>query len=252
MSKAILYDATQCVGCLECEKACAAQNDLPYDDAVAKVKQTSATKYTYVAVKNDTGEEKYMRHLCMHCLDPTCVSVCPVKALVKTKEGPVVYDASKCMGCRYCIQACPFQIPKYEWTKAIPTVKKCIMCSDRVAAGKQTACAEACPTGATLFGDRDLLLVEARKRLDENPLQYFHHIYGEKEAGGTGVMMLSSVRMGEWGFPTNLGTESLPSLTEGVLSHVPDVVTIGSAVLGGIYWITHRRDIVRKAEEEDK
>lgn len=252
MSKAILYDSTQCVGCLECEKACATANDLPYDDEVAKIKKTYADKYTYVAVKSDTGEDKYMRNLCMHCLDPTCVSVCPVKALTKTKEGPVVYDASKCMGCRYCIQACPFQIPKYEWTKAIPTVRKCIMCSPRVAKGQQTACAEACPTGATLFGDRELLLVEARKRLADNPLTYVNHIYGEKEAGGTGVMMLSSIRMGEWGFPTNLGEVSLPSITEGVLSHVPDVVAIGSAVLGGVYWITHRREIVAKAEEQDK
>jgi formate dehydrogenase iron-sulfur subunit len=252
MSKAILFDSTQCVGCLECEAACAKENGLPYDDQVAKVKKTSDTKFTYVAVKTINDEEKYMRNLCMHCIDPTCVSVCPVKALTKSAEGPVVYDASKCMGCRYCMMACPFQIPKYEWSKAIPTVKKCIMCSERVAEGKQTACAEACPTGATFFGDRDLLLVEARKRIDENPLQYVNHIYGEMEAGGTGVLMLSSIPFSEWGFPANLPTHSLPSITEGVLAHVPDVVTLGSAVLGGIYWITHRREIVAKTEQEGK
>jgi formate dehydrogenase iron-sulfur subunit len=155
------------------------------------------------------------------------------------------------MGCRYCMMACPFQIPKYEWTKAIPTVRKCIMCTDRVKAGLQTACAEACPTGATLFGDREPLLADARKRINDNPTLYVHHIYGEKEAGGTGVLMLSSIAFSEFGFPTNLGTESLPSITAGVLSHVPDVVTIGSAVLGGIYWITHRREIVAIAEKED-
>jgi len=251
MSKAILFDSTQCVGCLECEAACAKENGLPYDEQVAKVKKTSDTKFTYVAAKNVDGEEKFMRNLCMHCVDPTCVSVCPVKALTKSAEGPVVYDASKCMGCRYCMMACPFQIPKYEWTKAIPTVKKCIMCTERVKAGKQTACAEACPTGATFFGERDLLLVEARKRIDEHPLQYSNHIYGEREAGGTGVLLLSSIRFDEWGYPTNLGTESLPSITEGVLSHVPDVVTLGSAVLGGVYWITHRRELVAKSEQED-
>lgn len=251
MAKAILYDATQCIGCLECEKACAQQNGLPYNDEVAKLKKTCDTKFTYVAVKNDAGE-KYMRTLCMHCIDPTCVSVCPVKALEKTKEGPVVYDASKCMGCRYCMMACPFQIPKYEWTKAIPTVRKCIMCSDRVKAGKPTACAEACPTGATLFGDRELLLVDAHKRLDANPLQYVNHIYGEKEAGGTGVLMLSSVRFAEFGLPSNLGTQSLPSITGAVLEHVPDVVALGSAVLGGIYWITHRREVVALAEKDEE
>ena len=251
MNKAILYDATQCVGCLECEAACAKQNGLPYDDEIAKVKKTYDSKFTYVATKEADGE-KYMRFLCMHCEDPTCASVCPVKALVKTADGPVVYDASKCMGCRYCMMACPFEVPKYEWSKAIPTVRKCIMCSERVAAGGTTACTEACPTGATMFGDRDLMIAEARKRIAENPLQYVAHIYGEKEAGGTDVMMLSSVPFDEFGLPANLGTESLPSITEGVLSHVPDVVTVGSAVLGGIYWITHRREIVAKVEKEEE
>lgn len=251
MAKSLLYDATQCIGCLECESACATANGLPYDDTVAKLKKTDEKKFTYVAVKND-GEDRYMRFLCMHCEDPTCVSVCPVKALVKTKQGPVVYDASKCMGCRYCMMACPFQVPKYEWTKAIPTVRKCIMCSERVAAGKQTACAEACPTGATLFGERDLMLVEARKRIDQEPLKYINHIYGEKEAGGTNVMMLSSVRFSEFGLPANLPASSLPDITHGVLSHVPDVVTLGSAVLGGIYWITHRRELVADAEKDEQ
>jgi len=251
MSKAILYDATQCVGCLECESACATENGLPYDETIAQVKRTSDTKFTYVAVKAG-DEEKYMRHLCMHCEDPTCVSVCPVIALTKTKEGPVVYDASKCMGCRYCMTACPFGVPKYEWSKAIPTVKKCIMCTDRVKAGKTTACTEACPTGATMFGERDAMIAEARKRIAENPGMYVNHIYGEHEAGGTDVLMLSSVPFQEFGFPMNLGTESLPELTENVLSHVPDVVVIGSAVLGGIYWITHRREIVSAVEKSSE
>jgi formate dehydrogenase iron-sulfur subunit len=250
MSKAILYDATQCIGCLECESACAAQNGLPYDDAIREVKKTSETKYTYVAVRKSGGEEKYMRRLCMHCLDPTCVSVCPVKALTKTAEGAVVYDASKCMGCRYCMMACPFQVPKYEWSKAIPTVRKCILCADRIAAGKPTACAEACPTSATIVGDRAALLAEAHARIAQSPLQYIDHVYGEKEAGGTGVMMLSSVRFSELGLPANLPMESLPNLTGAVLSHVPDVVSIGSAVLGGIYWITHRRERVAQAEAQ--
>lgn len=248
MSKAILYDATQCVGCLECEAACAKENGLPYDDEVAKVKKTSATKFTYVAVKT-SSEEKYMRRLCMHCEDPACVSVCPVKAMQKTENGPVVYDASKCMGCRYCMIACPYGVPKYEWSKAIPTIKKCILCSERVGAGKVTACTEACPTGATIFGDREAMLAEASKRINENPGTYIKHIYGEKEGGGTNVLMLSSVPFQEFGLPSNMPLESLPSLTEGVLSHVPDVVTIGSAVLGGVYWITHRRDIVAQAEK---
>jgi formate dehydrogenase iron-sulfur subunit len=251
MTKAILYDATQCIGCLECEAACAKQNGLPYDEQIARVKEASETKFTYVAVRTEKGEEKFMRNLCMHCVDPTCVSVCPVKALTKSAAGPVVYDASKCMGCRYCIMACPFKVPKYEWSKAIPTVKKCIMCADRVAAGQPTACSEACPTGATKTGDREALLAEARQRIADNPGLYVPVIYGATDAGGTGVLLLSSVPFEKFGLPTNLGTTPLPQITGDVLAHVPDVVTVGSAVLGGIYWITHRRDIVTAAEKED-
>lgn len=247
MSKAILYDATQCIGCLQCEEGCAKANGNVYNDAIAKEKKTSDHKFTYVA---DKGNEKYMRRLCMHCEDPTCVSVCPVGALEKTAEGPVIYDGDKCMGCRYCMTACPFGIPKYEWTKAIPVVKKCIMCNDRVAKGLQTACAEACPTGATKFGDRETLLAEARQRLAANPNLYVKHIYGEKEVGGTSVLMLSSIPFGDFGLPTHYGSEPLPPLTGKVLSHVPDVVTVGCAVLGGIYWITNRRDIVAAAEKD--
>ncbi len=250
MSKAILYDATQCVGCLECEVACARQNGLPYDDAVAKVKKTCDTKFTYVAVINE-GEEKYMRTLCMHCVDPTCVSVCPVKALVKTKEGPVVYDASKCMGCRYCMMACPFQVPKYEWSKAVPTIRKCTMCSERQAKGMVTACTEACPTGATTLGERTAQIAEAHRRIAENPGTYVNHVYGEKEVGGTGVLLLSSIPFAKFGIPPQ-GEEALPEVTGRVLAHIPDVVTIGSAVLGGIYWITHRRDLVAAAEKDEE
>lgn len=252
MSKAILYDATQCIGCLQCEEACAKENGLPYDEGVKNEKRTSDHKYTFVAVKKVAGEEKYMRRLCMHCDDPTCVSVCPVGALEKTKLGPVTYDADKCMGCRYCMVACPFGVPKYEWTKAIPRVRKCIMCSERVAAGKQTACAEVCPTGATIFGERDALLAEARRRLRENPAAYLNHIYGEKEVGGTSTLLLSSVAFGDYGYPTHYGPEPLPPLTGKVLEHVPDVVVVGAALLGGIYWISNRREIVASAEKNNE
>jgi formate dehydrogenase iron-sulfur subunit len=249
MAKGLLYDATQCVGCLECESACAKQNGLPYDEKIGAEKVTSAHKYTYVAVKAD---EKYMRRLCMHCQDPTCVSACPVNALAKTKEGPVTYDESKCMGCRYCMVACPFGIPKYEWAEVLPGVRKCILCNDRVVKGQQTACAEACPTGATLFGERDALLLEARKRILENPGTYVNHIYGEKEVGGTSVFKLSSIPFDQWGLPMNLGSQPIPNLTADIIEHIPDVATVGMAVLGGIWWITNRREAVAIAEREEE
>lgn len=248
MPKALLYDATLCVGCLECERACATQNNLPYDESLETLKKTSDLKYTYVA---DAGDEKYMRRLCMHCVDPTCASACPVGALVKTANGPVTYDEHKCMGCRYCMIACPYDIPKYEWSKVLPRVQKCIMCAPRVAAGQPTACSEACPTEATIFGERDALIAEARRRIAESPGQYVDHIYGEHEAGGASVLLLSSVPFATFGFP-DLGERPIPYLTADIIEHVPDVVTLGWATLGGIWWITRRRDIVAAEEARER
>ena len=244
MSKGLLYDATQCVNCLECERACATQNKLPYNDTIEKQKKTDEYKLTFVA---DGGKEKYMRRMCLHCQDPACASVCPVGALEKTKPGPVTYDAAKCMGCRYCMVGCAYNIPKYEWSKVIPTVKKCVLCSDRLKEGKSSACAEACPTGATLFGERSELLEEARKRIRENPGTYVNHIYGEHEVGGTSVLLLSSVPFEQFGLKPFASTP-LPELTGRVLARIPDVVTLGGTLLGGVYWITHRREAVEAAE----
>jgi len=248
MSKGLLYDATACIGCKQCEVGCAEANHLSYNDAIAAEEKTSEHKFTYVATRKG---DKYMRRLCMHCKNPSCVSVCPVGALQKSKLGPVTYDADKCMGCRYCMVACPFGIPKYEWSKAIPAVRKCIFCTDRLKAGKQTACAEICPTNATLFGERDDLLAEAHRRIRENPGQYINHVYGEHEVGGTSILFLSGEPFGEFGFPTNYGAEALPPLTGAALDHVPDVVSVGFALLGGIYWISNRRAAVSAEEKRD-
>jgi formate dehydrogenase iron-sulfur subunit len=244
MSKALLYDATKCIGCKACEQACAEQNKLPYDDKVAAEEFQSAHKFTYVGTKGD----KFMRRLCMNCEDPSCASVCPVAALKKTSEGPVVYDASKCMGCRYCMVACPFNVPKYEWNALNPRVRKCTMCGERVLAGQQTACAEICPTQATLFGDREELLREAHRRILENPNDYVNVVFGEKEVGGTSVLLLSSVPFPSWGYNVDLPSEPLPRTTYRVLSRIPDFVPLGAVLLGGTYWITHRREQVAAAE----
>jgi formate dehydrogenase iron-sulfur subunit len=178
--------------------------------------------------------------------------VCPVGALKKTALGPVTYDKSRCMGCRYCMAACPFGVPKYEWEKAVPGVRKCVMCSKRVADGKQTACAEICPTGATKFGERDQLLEEAKKRIHDNPGKYLPHIFGETEVGGTSVMLLSSIPFNAFGFRTDLTERALPLYTYQVLSRIPDFVPLFGTLLGGIYWITHRREDVAEAEAKEK
>jgi formate dehydrogenase iron-sulfur subunit len=248
MSKAILYDATLCIGCKQCEQACAEHNRLVYDDKVAAEAEQSAHKYTVVL----THGEKFMRRLCMNCNDPACASVCPVGALHKTAAGPVVYEEDRCMGCRYCMVACPFSVPKYEWDKVLPRVQKCTMCADRVAAGKVTACTEACPTGATRFGERDDLVAEAQQRLRENPGKYVNHIYGLHEVGGTSVLLLSSIPFEEFGYRGDLVSDALPLFTYRVLSRIPDFIPLGGIVLGGIWWITHRREDVARAEAEPR
>ena len=248
MSKGLLYDNTLCIGCKRCEEACAEKNKLPYNEAVAAEDRQSDHKFTVVLTKG----EKFMRRLCMNCQDPACASVCPVGALQKTAAGPVVYEENRCMGCRYCMVACPFGVPKYEWGKVLPRVQKCTMCADRVAAGQQTACAEACPTGATKFGERDALIGEAQQRIRDNPGKYVNHIYGLNEVGGTSVLLLSSVPFEEFGYQTNLTRDPLPMLTYRVLSRIPDFVPLGGILLGGVWWITHRREEVAAAEAEEK
>jgi formate dehydrogenase iron-sulfur subunit len=244
MSRAVLYDSTLCVGCKACEGACAERWGLPYDEKIAAEEHLSAHKLTAI----ESHGERYSRRLCMHCEQPTCASVCPVGALHKTALGPVVYDADKCMGCRYCMTACPFQVPSYEWSARLPKVRKCDQCYERQSKGQPTACTAACPTGATTCGDRDALVAEAKKRIAEKPDAYYNRIYGLKEVGGTTVLMLSAVPFDQIGLRTTLPQEALPSLTWNVLSHVPDVVSVGSVLLGGIWWITNRRDEVAKAE----
>jgi len=244
MSKAILYDSTLCIGCRACEGGCAERWGLPYNDKIAAEEKISAHKLTAV----ETHGERFSRRLCMHCAEPTCVSVCPVGALQKTPLGPVVYDAEKCMGCRYCVQACPFQVPTYEWNERLPKMRKCDMCYERQSQGKLTACAEVCPTGATKNGDRDQLLGEARQRMAEKPGQYYGKIYGVKEVGGTSVLYLSAVPFEQIGLRTGMPQEALPDLTWRVLELTPDVVSTGSVLLGGIWWITNRRGEVARKE----
>lgn len=240
MTHGILFDSTRCIGCGGCSAACKEQNGLP--DEI----ESRTTAYTWTTV--DRREGAYVRRMCMHCLSPTCVSVCPVGAMKKTEAGPVDYDPDLCIGCRYCIMACPFDVPKYQWDKLLPVVGKCIMCTSRLAEGQAPACATVCPTGATKFGERDALIREARERIAAAPDRYVDHIYGLEEAGGTSVLMLAGVPFASLDLPGNLPHKPLPQLTWQVLSHLPDLVSVGAVALFGIHWITKRRTYVRAAE----
>ncbi len=244
MSKAILVDTTRCIGCGACVSACKEANGLPQNE------DTTLTAETLNIVESHSGV--FVRKFCMHCQDPTCASVCPVGALRKTAAGPVIYEESRCMGCRYCMMACPFGIPRYEWKLVLPKVKKCTMCAPRQAKGLQPACTEACPVQASIFGERNELLREAEDRLRQNPAGYVQHIYGKDEVGGTSVLYLSAVPFEALGFPANVPHDPLPMYTYRVLSKIPNVVVMGTVLLGGIWWITKRRAEVAYAEGEEK
>jgi len=238
----LLFDMVQCQGCYSCIEAC--MEDHGFEGDAEEVTTLSATALTTLNTEGDYP----IRNMCRHCVTPSCASVCPVKALTKTPEGPVAYDASRCMGCRYCMMACPFNIPRYEWDKPAPMVRKCDMCYARVKAGGKTVCADACPHDATVFGTREELLELARKRIKADPDEYYDHIYGEHEVGGTSVLFLAPYPVEELGFTAALGTTPLPEHTWKVLQHVPGLGLVGGTALLAVWWITKRRDEVALAE----
>jgi formate dehydrogenase iron-sulfur subunit len=241
--RAILVDVTKCIGCGSCTEACQKSNEQSPHEARGFDEQT----FTFLM---DRGNDVYVRRLCMHCEQPSCASACPVSALHKSPEGPVVYDASKCLGCRYCMVACPFGVPTYEWHSAMPRVRKCQMCSHRGDAGP--ACAEACPTGATITGERETLLAEARSRVANDPKTYFQRVYGVTEAGGTDVFFIGPKDSDALGLPNVKSQVPLPDLTWQALKHVPDVVLFGGVFLGGMFWLTKRKEEVARAEHDEK
>ena len=239
-SPAILIDTTRCTGCDRCVAACKAENELGPDRLRAgqrRVDDLSATRFSTVRWLEG---DHYVRQQCRHCLEPACVSACLVGAMQKTPEGPVIYDADRCMGCRYCLLACPFDVPRYDWEAAVPTVRKCTLCYPRLREEREPACVEACPEKALLFGPRPDLLREAHRRLQVHPERYLPHVYGEHEVGGTSVLMLSNFPLAELGWP-NTPDRPLPQLTWAALDKVPATVVAVSALMGGLHWIIARR-----------
>ena len=286
MSRSVLVDTTRCIGCRACQVACKQENELPAEKTEFFAKEggyqnpgaLSANTFSLVTffetMKEGHLKWVFAKRQCMHCLEPSCVSACIVGALKKTESGAVVYDESRCIGCRYCMVACPFEVPTFEWSKLVPFIRKCTFCSSReantapptelngapldeaatarhMATQTQPACSKVCPTGAIRFGERSDLLAEARKRINGAPDKYQDHIYGEKEAGGTSWLYLSAVPFETLDFPTNLGNRPYPSYTRSAMDAVPAVVLGAGALLGGAFWFSKRRAAVEDAERKE-
>lgn len=232
---AVLVDLTACAGCRMCEAACAEANGLPEpaldEDTSLVHRETSDTQWQVVNRFETSKGDVYVRRQCMHCVEPACAAACLTKAMLKTEEGPVIWREDKCMGCRYCMISCPFDVPKFEYNSATPRIQKCRMCWERVTKGGKPACVENCPAEALTFGPRGELLELARQRIYQEPGRYVSHIYGEHEAGGTGWLYLSPVPFTELGFPSGIRDGSYPELTRDFLTAVPLVLTVWPAFL---------------------
>jgi formate dehydrogenase iron-sulfur subunit len=249
--RGILIDVTKCTACEKCVAACTRSHDLDFwqadQDRAVTADGLSAHRLSTIL---EVGDNRFARKSCMHCLEPSCASACLVGALTKTAEGPVLYNRDKCIGCRYCMLACTFHVPRYEWEKTTPYMVKCDMCADRQSRGQLPACVEACPQAALKFGDRDQLLNEAHARIRQNPGRYQDHIWGEKEVGGTSMMYVSDVDLAALSWPPH-HAPPIPSLTEPLIHKTPFIgLAVGISAVG-LNWIIKRRDELAMRPEKD-
>lgn len=249
-----LVDLTRCVGCRKCEQACNTVNHLPapersFEDPTVmnKIRRPDEKAFTVVNRYFPGGLNRqnqlvptFVKIQCMHCQDPACASACIVGALTKKANGSVHYDVSKCIGCRYCMVACPFEIPAYEYHDPItPRVMKCTFCFERISKeGGLPGCAEICPVEAITFGRRSTLLEVARKRIESNPARYIDHVYGEHEVGGTSWMYLSGISFEKLGF-IDVPDHPTPKLSETIqhtlFSYMWSPILL-FGLLGGVMW----------------
>jgi Fe-S-cluster-containing dehydrogenase component len=257
----LLHDTTLCVGCRSCEVACAKVNDLPAPpqpvedtqvfETTRRTTDTALTVVNRYAKATDEAPPVYRKLQCMHCNEPCCATVCPVHAFEKTPEGPVLYDPEVCMGCRYCVMACPYNALAYEYDKVLtPRVMRCTMCYPRIKDGLQPGCAEACPMGAITFGEREQLIEVARERIRKFPERYIDHIYGENEFGGTSWLVLAGTPFEQLDLLPGVTHESLPAIGTSYLSVVPLVITIYPGLLLGMYAFSRRQQAVAKEERQ--
>jgi len=229
----ILFDSTRCTGCKACQVACKRWNELRGEETELGESFTNPTDlsaHTWIrmnfveTVHSSDVSWHFQRISCMHCEEPPCARNCPTRAITKYSEGPVVVDQSICIGCRYCVQTCPFDIMRFDAERGV--VYKCTMCADRIAAGAMPACVDACPMDALEFGDREEMLSKALSKA----ASVGGYVYGHREAGGTSVFYVTEVA------PESLGLPKVPAETIGqrVGGLITDTASIGAAGAVGL------------------
>ncbi len=238
----MLIDISRCIGCGNCQRSCIEANNLhPTTENMGKLQ---AENFTFLQkIELEGGKTRYVKRQCMHCLDAACASACPVKALHQTKEGPIAYKADRCLGCRYCMASCPFNVPTFQWDNGLtPEIRKCMFCIERQREGHGPACASNCPSGALKFGTRDELLKEAKARIAAGNGRYVDRVFGEHEAGGTAMLYISDVPFELLGFRTDVTTREVPGYTWDVMTKLPFVVGGLAVVLTGASVVTRKRN----------
>lgn len=286
----MLFDSTLCVGCKACVAACKEVNDMPptimgddvmFDSARDLSPETLNVIKIYTNGDPVTKDAEidgfaFEKRSCMHCVDPGCVSTCPVTALTRHPvTGIVSYDEDACIGCRTCMTGCPYNVPQFDYDNPFGAIHKCQMCNqkgvERIDKGMITGCAESCPTGATLYGSREALLEEAKRRIAMKPgetynfprgdvrdpsswheaeiPEYRDHVWGEKEAGGTNVMHISSIPFDKLGMPP-LGERSHASISEGIQHTLYSYMALPIVALSGLTYLVKRN--TEKDEGDDE
>ncbi len=248
----MLIDTSKCVGCKECQIACMKSHDLPVNVEASLLGPTalSIVEMRDISPAKDNSNIQPVKRQCMHCLNPSCVSACTVGALHKRPDGRVVYDTERCIGCRYCMYACPFGVPAFEWGKKLSVMRKCDGCSDRFDKGKITACAEACAYGALVYGSREDILKIAKERIKEGKGKILNHIYGESEIGGTSMVYLAAVPYDSLGFPT-LSELAPAEINEKIMHSTPTIAVTILVALSAVHWLVNIRDRLEKKYENE-
>ncbi len=201
--KALLIDLERCIGCRSCQVACKEWNELPAEKTINRgsfenppdLNTNNYNRIRFIEQDDSTGVDwLFFSQRCLHCSDAGCVRVCPSGALFYSDTGAVGVDRKKCIGCKYCVAACPFDIPRHD---ADNKIAKCHLCPTRVQAGKEPACAKTCPTDAIAFGNRDDVIAAAKLSGKQ--------VYGADELDGCSVVYLlaKGETPGSYGLPAN-------------------------------------------------
>lgn len=253
----VLVDTTRCIGCRSCEVACATEHGLPVPDrhdtsVFYSRRDTEPDSWTVVNRFTTDGGDVFVKKQCMHCNQAACSTACLTQAMYKTVDGPVIWRSDKCMGCRFCMVSCPYDIPRFEYDSANPKIQKCILCDVRLADGGLPACVESCPVDALQFGTRREMVRIAQNRIDEHPFQYVDHIYGEHEVGGSGWIYLAGVPFDQLGFRTDLSQRPVPELTQSFLYSVPVIFLLWPAFLNALRHVDDDTDQPPLEGEQDQ